>query len=131
VEIELNPGRANRARINRAPAGRPREVLGILRTVLFAPEDLSLIKGDPGERRRFLDELLTSRAPRMAGVRQDNDRVLKRRTALLMSASGQMFRRRCIHPDLRTLEVWDSHLAEAGTELLAARLDLVEELRPR
>jgi len=131
VEIELNPGRANRARINRAPAGRPREVLGILRTVLFAPEDLSLIKGDPGERRRFLDELLTSRAPRMAGVRQDYDRVLKQRNALLKSASGQMFRRRGNPPDLSTLEVWDSHLAETGAELLAARLELVEELRPR
>ena len=131
VEIELNPGRANRARINRSPAGRPREVLGILRTVLFAPEDLSLIKGDPGERRRFLDELLTSRAPRMAGVRQDYDRILKQRNALLKSASGQMFRRRGNPPDLSTLEVWDSHLAETGAELLAARLELVEALRPR
>ena len=131
VDLELNPGRANRARINQSPAGRPREVLGILRTVLFAPEDLSLIKGDPGERRRFLDDLLVSRTPRMAGVRQDYDRVLKQRNALLKSASGQMFRRRGTPPDLSTLEVWDSHLAETGAELLAARLDLVEELRPR
>lgn len=131
VDLELNPGRANRARINRSPAGRPREVLGILRTVLFAPEDLSLVKGDPGERRRFLDELLSSRTPRMAGVRQDYDRVLKQRNALLKSASGQMFRQRGGPPDLSTLEVWDSHLAETGAELLGARLELVEELRPR
>ncbi|MDT0329714.1 DNA replication/repair protein RecF [Nocardiopsis lambiniae] len=129
VDLELNPGRANRARINRAVAGRPRDVLGILRTVLFAPEDLSLVKGDPGERRRFLDDLLVSRSPRMAGVRSDYDRVLKQRNALLKSASGRMFRQRSA-PDLSTLEVWDAHLAEIGAELLSARLGLVEELRP-
>ncbi|MFD6953755.1 DNA replication/repair protein RecF [Nocardiopsis sp. TSRI0078] len=130
VDLELNPGRANRARINQAPAGRPREVLGILRTVLFAPEDLALVKGDPGERRRFLDDLLVARAPRMAGVRSDYDRVLKQRNALLKSASAQMFKQRSA-PDLSTLEVWGDHLAETGAELLAARLELVEELRPR
>ncbi|MBB6121733.1 DNA replication/repair protein RecF [Nocardiopsis algeriensis] len=129
VELELNPGRANRARINRAPAGRPRDVLGILRTVLFAPEDLALVKGDPGDRRRFLDDLLVARSPRMAGVRSDYDRVLKQRNALLKSASGRMFRQRSA-PDLGTLEVWDAHLAEKGAELLAARLDLVAELTP-
>ena len=130
VDLELNPGRANRARINQAPAGRPRDVLGILRAVLFAPEDLALIKGDPGERRRFLDDLLVARTPRMAGVRSDYDKVLKQRNALLKSASGRMFGQRS-RPDLGTLEVWSDHLAEAGAELLAARLELVEELRPR
>lgn len=130
VDLELNPGRANRARINQAPAGRPRDVLGILRTVLFAPEDLALVKGDPGERRRFLDDLLVARTPRMAGVRSDYDRVLKQRNALLKSASGRMFKQRST-PDLSTLEVWDDHLAAAGAELMEARLGLVEELRPR
>ncbi|WP_116247555.1 DNA replication/repair protein RecF [Nocardiopsis sp. FIRDI 009] len=129
VDLELNPGRANRARINQAAAGRPRDVLGILRTVLFAPEDLALVKGDPGERRRFLDDLLVARAPRMAGVRADYDRVLKQRNALLKSASGRMFQQRSA-PDLSTLEVWDAHLAETGAELLAARLALVARLRP-
>ncbi len=86
VEIELNAGRANRVRLNRTPLGRPREVLGVLRTVLFAPEDLALVKGDPGERRRFLDDLLVAMAPRYAAVRADYDRVLKQRTALLKSA---------------------------------------------
>src|SRR2546423_12996986 len=76
VEIEINPGRANRARVNRGAVPRARDVLGILRTVLFAPEDLALVKGDPGERRGFLDALLVARAPRMAGVRSDYDRVL-------------------------------------------------------
>src|SRR5439155_25866052 len=86
VEIEVNPGRANRARIGRAPVPRAREVLGVLRTVLFAPEDLALVKGDPAERRRFLDDLLVARSPRMAAVRADYDRVLKQRNALLKSA---------------------------------------------
>ena len=130
VDLELNPGRANRARLNQSPVSRPREVLGVLRTVLFAPEDLALVKGDPGERRRFLDDLLVARAPRMAGVRSDYDRVLKQRNALLKSASAQFFRRGGTGPDLSTLEVWDDHLAQTGAELLEARLDLVAALRP-
>jgi DNA replication and repair protein RecF len=85
VEIEINPGRANRARLNRAAVSRPRQVLGVLRTVLFAPEDLALVKGDPDGRRRFLDELLVASAPRYAGVRADYERVLRQRTALLKS----------------------------------------------
>jgi DNA replication and repair protein RecF len=133
VELEINPGRANRARLNRSPVPRPREVLGLLRTVLFAPEDLALVKGDPSERRRFLDELLTLRSPRMAGVRQDYDRVLKQRNSLLRSASMARRQNRsggAAEGQLRTLEVWDSHLARVGSELLATRLELLESLRP-
>ena len=88
VEIEINPGRANRARLNRAPVTRPRQVLGVLRAVLFAPEDLALVKGDPDQRRRFLDDLLVTSAPRYAGVRADYERVLRQRTALLKSLRG-------------------------------------------
>jgi DNA replication and repair protein RecF len=128
LEIEINPGKSNRARLNRAPVPRPREILGILRTVLFAPEDLALVKGDPGERRRFLDELLTVRAPRFAGVRADYDRVLKQRNALLKSAAAQ--RRAPGTEMLATLDVWDTHLATAGAELLGARLELTAALRP-
>lgn len=129
VELELNPGRANRARINRSSQVKPRDVLGIVRTVLFAPEDLSLVKGDPGERRRFLDELLTARSPRMAGVRSDYDRVLKQRNTLLKTAA--MARRHGGRSmDLSTLDVWDQHLARVGAELLAHRLRLVSELQP-
>jgi DNA replication and repair protein RecF len=109
---------------------RPRDVLGILRSVLFAPEDLALVKGDPAERRRFLDELLVSRTPRYAGVRADYDRVLKQRNALLKSGAGRRASSSQGQVDLRTLEVWDSHLAAAGGELLAGRLDLVDVLRP-
>jgi DNA replication and repair protein RecF len=131
VELEINPGRANRARVNRSPVPRPREVLGLLRTVLFAPEDLALVKGDPSERRRFLDELLTLRTPRLAGVRQDYDRVLKQRNSLLKSASvARRQNRSGGEGQLRTLEVWDDHLVRVGSELLAARLDLLESLRP-
>ncbi|WP_030762478.1 DNA replication/repair protein RecF [Streptomyces sp. NRRL F-2664] len=129
VELELNPGRANRARINRSSQVRPRDVLGIVRTVLFAPEDLALVKGDPGERRKFLDELVTARSPRMAGVRSDYERVLKQRNTLLKSAA--MARRHGGRSmDLSTLDVWDQHLARAGAELLAQRLDLIATLLP-
>jgi DNA replication and repair protein RecF len=126
LEVEITPGKANRARVNRSPVPRAREMLGILRSVLFAPEDLALVKGDPAERRRFLDDLLVLRTPRYAGVRADYDRVLKQRNALLRSGAG----RRAEQVDLRTLEVWDSHLSTAGAELLAGRIDLVEGLRP-
>jgi len=131
VELEINPGRSNRARLNRAPVNRPRDVLGYLRTVLFAPEDLALVKGDPSERRRFIDELLVARAPRYAAVRADYERALKQRNALLRSAS--MMRRAARGgqaPDLSTLDVWDAHLAKAGAQLLAARLRLLRALTP-
>ncbi len=141
VEIELNPGRANRVRLNRAPVARPREVLGVLRTVLFAPEDLALVKGDPGERRRFLDDLLVAMAPRYAAVRADYDRVLRQRTALLKSvgaapkagrsaAQAKSGRTSSGETIMSTLDVWDAHLARAGAELLVAREHLVSALRP-
>ncbi|MGN9837463.1 DNA replication/repair protein RecF [Nonomuraea sp. H19] len=144
IELEINPGRANRARLNRSPVSRARDVVGLLRTVLFAPEDLALSKGDPAERRRFLDDLLVARAPRFAGVRADYDRVLKQRGALLRTAAqarrGARSPRRAESDSaftaagagdvLSTLEVWDAHLARHGAELLRARLELIEALRP-
>jgi DNA replication and repair protein RecF len=129
VEVELQAGRSNRARLNRTPLPRSRDVLGVLRTVTFAPEDLSLIKGDPAERRRYLDELLIARAPRFAGVRHDYDRVVKQRTALLKTA-GQARRAGRPVADLRTLDVWDVHLARIGAEVLTARLELVQSIGP-
>ncbi|MEU1525033.1 DNA replication/repair protein RecF [Nocardia rhamnosiphila] len=124
VDVELNRGAANRAQINRSPVRRPREILGILHTVLFAPEDLALVRGDPGERRRFLDELCTARRPGLAGVRADYDRVLRQRSALLKTAG------RSARADLGTLDVWDGHLAAHASVLLAERLRLVHELHP-
>jgi DNA replication and repair protein RecF len=129
VELEIAPGRANRARLNKSPVPRPREILGVLRTVLFAPEDLALVRGDPGQRRRFLDDLLVLRAPRLAGVQADYDKVLRQRVALLKSA-GATRRTGAGAADLRTLDVWDGHLARHGAELLGARLDLLVELTP-
>ena len=128
VELEITAGRANKARLNGAPVPRPREVLGALRWVLFAPEDLAIVRGDPSERRRFLDDLVVARAPRMAGVRADYDRVLKQRAALLKSAGAA--RRSGSGGDLRTLDVWDGHLAEHGAQLLAARLQALHALAP-
>jgi DNA replication and repair protein RecF len=129
VEIELNPSGANRARLNRNQVTRTRDILGVLRTVLFAPEDLALVKGDPGERRRFLDELLVARSPRFAGVRSDYDRVLKQRNTLLRTAAMAR-RNRSTAPNMSTLDAWDHHLAIAGSELVAARLHLVAALSP-
>jgi DNA replication and repair protein RecF len=124
VEIEINAGRANRVRLNRAPAPRPREVIGVLRCVLFAPEDLAVVKGDPEQRRRYLDDLLVASRPRYAGVRADYERVLRQRNALLKSAKA----RGSVPPS--ALEVWDDHLIAAGSELTAARLRLVGEIEP-
>ncbi|WP_040744249.1 DNA replication/repair protein RecF [Nocardia transvalensis] len=130
IDLELNQGSANRVQINRSPVRRPREILGILQTVLFAPEDLALVRGDPSERRRFLDELCTAQLPRLAGVRSDYDRVLRQRSALLKTAGRQARSRSGAPAELSTLDVWDGHLAAHGGELLAQRLRLVHELRP-
>jgi DNA replication and repair protein RecF len=123
VELEIVNGGANRARLNRSPVQRIREVLGRLRTVLFAPEDLVLVKGDPDGRRRFLDDLLVARAPRFAGVRSDYERVVKQRNALLKAIKAG-------RGDLRTLDVWDEQLAAVGAELLAGRVYLTHLLAP-
>jgi DNA replication and repair protein RecF len=127
LEVELNPGRANRARVNRSPLPRARELIGLVRTVLFSPEDLDLVKGDPSERRRFLDDLLVLRTPRLAGVRADYERILRQRNTLLRSARAGGAARTSA---LTTLDVWDEQLAGVGAELLAARLSLVDALRP-
>ncbi|WP_127126402.1 DNA replication/repair protein RecF [Georgenia sp. SYP-B2076] len=127
VELEIVSGKANRARLNRAPA-RTRDVLGVVRTVLFAPEDLELVKGDPAHRRRFLDDLVVLLTPRLAGVRAEYDKVLRQRGALLKSAGAA--RRRGARVDLSTLDVWDGQLAAAGSQLVAARTRLVRALRP-
>ena len=128
LEVELNPGRANRARINRSPLSRPREIIGLVRTVVFAPDDLTLVKGDPSDRRKFLDDLLVLRTPRLAGVRADYDRILRQRNSLLKTAG--VARGSARDAAMSTLSVWDENLARVGGELLAARLGLVDDLRP-
>ncbi|MEU0269183.1 DNA replication/repair protein RecF [Nocardioides sp. NPDC006303] len=128
LEVEINAGRANKARINKSPLPRTRDLVGLVRTVVFSPEDLTLVKGDPSDRRRFLDDLMILRAPRLAGVRSDYDRVLKQRNSLLKTAG--LARGSAREGALATLAVWDDHLAAIGAEILAQRLALVEALRP-
>jgi DNA replication and repair protein RecF len=144
LEVEISPGKANRARLNRSPLKRPRELVGVLRTVVFAPEDLAVVKGDPSERRRFLDDLVISRWPRLAGVRMDYERVLRQRNTLLKSLAVRTRGARGVSPReltqprggpagaeiAGTLDVWDSHLAAAGGELMAARLRTLADLAP-
>jgi DNA replication and repair protein RecF len=128
VDLEIAAGRANKARLNRSPVRSTREVVGVLRAVLFAPEDLALVRGDPADRRRYLDDLATVRRPAIAGVRADYDKVLRQRTALLKSLSGS--KHRGDQGALDTLDVWDSRLAEHGAQLMAARIDQVNQLAP-
>jgi DNA replication and repair protein RecF len=131
LEIEITPGKANRARLNRSPLPRAREIVGVLRTVVFSPEDLAIVKGDPSERRRFIDDLAMARWPRMAGVRADYERVLRQRNTLLKSLSG---RARGTHPSAdaaATLEIWDSQLARVGGEILQARLATLTDVMPQ
>ena len=131
AEVELNPGRANRVKLNRVPLPRPRDLLGTLRTVLFAPEDLALVKGDPGDRRKFLDDLLVANAPRYAGVRSDYERVLRQRTALLKSAGAKGHLRGAARESMTaTLDAWDAQLARAAAPLLSGRMRLAAQLRP-
>lgn len=126
LEVEINPGRSNRARINRGAAVRATEVLGILRSVLFAPEDLELIKGSPAVRRRLFDSLAVQLRPVLGALRQDYDKVLRQRNALLKSIRHEGF----TPTHESTLEVWDQQLAQTGARVLKARLEMVANLRP-
>jgi DNA replication and repair protein RecF len=123
LEAQLNRQGANRARVNGAPA-KPAELPRYAQVVLFAPEDLQIVRGDPATRRRFMDQLLVQRSPRFAGVLSDYDRVLKQRTALLKSARARGIR----GDQLSTLDVWDDKLVALGTELIEARLALAADL---
>ncbi len=125
IEIELNRGATNRAQVNRS-AVRLRELPRYFASVIFAPEDLSLVRGDPGVRRAFLDTLVVQRAPRFAGVIADYERVVRQRNSLLKSARAS----RLSPENLPTLDVWDERLVSLGTELIMARADLVDALRP-
>ncbi|MGC5246321.1 DNA replication/repair protein RecF [Gordonia sp. DT219] len=129
--LQINAEGANKAWLNTAPQRRPRDLLGVLRTVLFAPEDLLLVRGDPGDRRRFVDELVAQRGPRLAAARSDYDKVLRQRSALLKTA-GAALRRGGSDADsvISTLDVWDSQLADLGGQVTAARIDVLAELQP-
>ncbi|MDR1386716.1 MAG: DNA replication/repair protein RecF [Propionibacteriaceae bacterium] len=126
LDLEIRLGAANQARLNKAPV-RPRDLLGAIRTVLFAPEDLAIVKGDPSDRRAFIDALATSRWPRLAGVRADLERVLRQRASLLKGLSNRSTTR---SNAADTLGLWDEQLVALGAELVAARLDTVARLAP-
>ena len=125
LEVEIAAGRSNRGRINGSAVPRLRDMIGVVRTVMFSPEDLALVKGDPSDRRRFVDVLLTLRTPRLGGVRADYDRVLRQRNTLLKSARG-----RSDKVDLSTLDIWNDKLAALGAELIGQRLATLDELAP-
>lgn len=123
LEAQLNRQGANKARVNGAPV-KTGELPRYAQVVLFAPEDLQIVRGDPSARRRFMDQLLVQRSPRFAGVISDYDRVLKQRTALLKSAKVRGIR----GDQLSTLDVWDDKLVSLGTQLIEARLGLAADL---
>ena len=126
LELELNRDSQNRARINKANATRVRDILGYVNTVTFAPEDLDIIKKDPSNRRAFIDELLVQVSPRFAGVFTDYERVLKQRNTLLRTARQTGAK----GTSLSTLDAWDESLIKFGSEIVAARVALVERIRP-
>jgi len=126
LELELNRDSQNRARINKANATRVRDILGYVNTVTFAPEDLDIIKKDPSNRRAFIDELLVQVSPRFAGVFTDYERVLKQRNTLLRTARQTGAK----GTSLSTLDAWDQSLIKFGSEIVAARVALVERIRP-
>jgi DNA replication and repair protein RecF len=125
AEVQLNRASANRAQVNRVPI-KTRELPRYFSSVLFAPEDLALVRGEPSGRRRFMDELLVLRTPRMSGVLADYERVLRQRNTLLKSARNSGVKEN----QLGTLEIWDERLVALGSELIEARSALVAELAP-
>jgi len=126
IELELNRDSANKARVNKSPVPRVRDILGLVNSVTFAPEDLDIVKRDPTNRRAFIDELVVQVWPRFAGVYSDYDRVLKQRNTLLKTARQTGAKGSA----LSTLDAWDQSLVSYGSEIIAARVDLVERLRP-
>lgn len=119
IELEINNNKANRAKVNQNPVRSQKEILGITQAIAFSPEDLDLVRGDPNERRAFIDQLLIQRNPRMSGVITDYERALKQRNALLKSRAP-----------IQSLEPWDEHLTKFGAELIASRIELIETLQP-
>ncbi|RPA64724.1 DNA replication/repair protein RecF [Gordonia oryzae] len=131
ASLQINAEGSNKAWLNTAPQRRPRDLVGVLRVVLFAPEDLLLVRGDPGDRRRFVDELVAQRGPRFVAARSDYDKVLRQRSALLKTAGAAMRRGGSDAASvISTLDVWDAQLAALGGQVTAARIDVLGDLEP-
>jgi DNA replication and repair protein RecF len=128
LEVEIWPSKTNKAKLNGSECKKTKEILGILQTVTFSPEDLILVKGDPGERRHFLDELLVQKSSSYAGVKSDYDRVLKQRNALLKSSGPA--RKNNLESVLATLDVWNDQLVNFGSQVIFARNQIINELLP-
>ena len=126
LEFEINSDSPNRARLNRANLTKPKEILGYLNSVIFAPEDLDIVKRDPSNRRHFIDQLITQLTPRMHGVYSDYERVLKQRNTLLKSARATGTK----GDSLSTLSAWDEQLVVLGSEIIAARVAIIDKLSP-
>ena len=122
IDIEINPGKTNRAKLNRSPVPRVRDILGIVRVIMFAPEDLALVKGDPNERRNFMDQTLIQRTPKFMGVKSDYEKVLRQRNALLKSSHRENID--------STLHVWNEQLAQLGAEITHSRIQFIRDLTP-
>ena len=132
VALDIHTGKTNQATINTSPC-RPRDIVGVISTILFAPEDLSLVRGDPAGRRSYLDDLLIQRRPRLRGVTSDYEKILRQRNALLKSASMALrhgYRTSAGASALATLDAWDAQLAHVGAQLVAARLNLLRDIAP-
>lgn len=123
LEVEINPGKTNKVKQNGSPLSKVREILGILLTVTFAPEDLMLVKGDPSERRKFMDDAITQLMPSFSVVRADFEKCLRQRNALLKSAYGKT-----TDEVMHTLDVWDQQLARTGAQVMYHRLKLIENM---
>ncbi len=128
LEVEIWPSKTNKAKLNGSECKKTKEILGILQTVTFSPEDLILVKGDPGERRHFLDELLVQKSSSYAGIKSDYDRVLKQRNALLKSAGPA--RKNNLESVLATLDVWNDQLVNFGSQIIFARNQIINEFLP-
>lgn len=126
LELELNREGKNKARVNKADLPRVRDLVGIIQSVTFAPEDIDIVRRDPTNRRAFIDELVVQYRPRMAGVYADYERVLKQRNALLKSAKAT----KTTGSALSTLDAWDASLVQYGTEIISARISIVALLQP-
>ena len=126
LEYEINADSSNRARLNKSEVAKPKDILGYLNSVIFAPEDLDIVKRDPSSRRAFLDQLIVQFNPRMHGVYADYDRVLKQRNTLLKSARATGTK----GDSLSTLDAWDQALVKNGTEIIAARVAITKKLSP-
>ena len=126
LEFELNSDSTNRARLNKSPVAKTKDILGYLNSVIFAPEDLDIVKRDPTNRRAFIDQLIVQFTPRMLGVYSDFDRVLKQRNTLLKSARATGTKGNA----LSTLSAWDESLISLGSEIIAARVNIAQKLEP-